>query len=60
LAGTQASLEMAKVLPVLGKAIHGAFGGDEKDSQFFDSMTQWENYMSRFESSMSDKTRNNQ
>ena len=60
LAGTQASLEMAKVLPVLGKAIHGAFGGDEKDSQFFDSMTQWENYTSRFESSTSDKTRNNQ
>ena len=60
LAGTQASLEMAKVLPVLGKAVHGAFGGDEKDSQFFDSMTQWENYMSRFEASMSDKTRQNQ
>lgn len=57
LAGTQASVELAKALPVLGKAIHGAFGGDEKDSSFFNSMTQWENYMARFESSVSDKTR---
>ena len=57
-AGMNASLEIAKVLPVLGKAVNGIFGGTE-DNELAKDLSKWEGYLSRFESSTSDTTRQN-
>ena len=57
-AGINASLEIAKVLPVLGKAVNGIFGGTE-DNELAKDLSKWEGYLGRFESSTSDATRQN-
>lgn len=57
-AGMNASLEIAKVLPVLGKAVNGIFGGTE-DNELAKDLSKWEGYLGRFESSTSDATRQN-
>jgi hypothetical protein len=48
-----AAVAMAKTIPTLAKAIEGVFV-HEGETQFTKKMNYWENYMQRFERSMSD------
>lgn len=55
--GVNATLEIARVLPTLGKAVNGIFGGDD-NSALAQGLSRWEAALSRFDSSTSDATRN--
>lgn len=55
--GINAALEISKVLPTLGKAVNGIFGGSDKND-LAQGLSKWEGYLARFESSTSDATRN--
>lgn len=55
-AGMRAGLEMAKVIPTFSKAAVGIFGGNDNDIS--KELSEWEGYLSRFNSSMSDDGRN--
>lgn len=51
-----ASMEIAQLLPTLGKAVNG-FITNNNDSKFGTGLTKWESYLDRFESSVSDYSR---
>ena len=51
-----ASMEIAQFLPTLSKAVNGFFTNNS-DNGFNKSMSKWEGYLERFESSVSDYSR---
>lgn len=51
-----ASLEIAQLLPTLGKAINGIVSGNN-ENELGIGLTKWESYLDRFESSTSDYSR---
>ena len=51
-----ASLEIAQLLPTLGKAINGIISGNN-ENELGVGLTRWESYLDRFESSVSDYSR---
>ena len=51
-----AGVELAQLLPTLGKAVNGMITNNENTS-FNKSLTKWESYLERFESSVSDHSR---
>lgn len=51
-----ASMEIAQLLPVLGKAANGIFTNNE-DTALNKELSKWEGYLERFESSTSDYSR---
>lgn len=51
-----AGMEIAQLLPTLGKAVNGMITNNENTS-FNKGLTKWESYLERFESSVSDHSR---
>lgn len=56
-AGINAGLEIAQLLPTLGKAVNGFISGNNENNLGV-GLSKWESYLERFESSTSDYSRN--
>lgn len=54
----RAAMMTAQAVPTLMKSINGIITNDNENTQLGQGLTKWENYMSRFQSSVSDESRN--